>query len=165
MTDLAKQKGTPLLTQNIYDMALRASLLGLTSRLTSSTLSRPFSSSVVSFTQRATNPAVSEATAATNNNASTTTPLAADFTTLKELSTSLEPYAGRSIGNVNNPHVAYRRVNAICRWNNVQREIRANRYYEKPTVARRRKNIERNRKLFGAMVGKKVALIMQMKNR
>ena len=147
-------------------MALRASLLGLTSRLTSSTLSRPFSSSVVAFTQRGTNPAVSEATSTTNTTTTTTTtPLAADFTTLKELSTSLEPYAGRSIGNVNNPHVAYRRVNAICRWNNVQREIRANRYYEKPTVARRRKNIERNRKLFGAMVGKKVALIMQMKNR
>ncbi|KAJ8660496.1 ribosomal protein S21 [Lichtheimia ornata] len=144
-------------------MALRASLLGLTSRLTSSTLTRPFSSSVAAFAQRGPNPAVSEAT--TNNPTTPTSPLAADFTTLKELSTSLEPYAGRSIGNVNNPNVAYRKVNAICRWNNVQREIRANRYYEKPTVARRRKNIERNRKLFGAMVGKKVALIMQMKNR
>lgn len=37
--------------------------------------------------------------------------------------------------------------------------------YEKPTARRRREKIESNRKLFGAMVKKKVALIMQMKFR
>ncbi|CEP10156.1 hypothetical protein [Parasitella parasitica] len=82
-----------------------------------------------------------------------------------ELSTSLDAYSGRSIGSVSNPHTAYRRLNSILTQNNVRKELRANRYYEKPNVARRRKNIERNRKLFGAMIGKKVALIMQMKQR
>ncbi|RCI02742.1 hypothetical protein CU098_011607 [Rhizopus stolonifer] len=83
----------------------------------------------------------------------------------RELSTSLDPYVGRSIGSVTNPNTAYKRLNSILMQNNVRKELRANRYYEKPNVARRRKNIERNRKLFGAMVGKKVALIMQMKQR
>lgn len=82
-----------------------------------------------------------------------------------ELSTSLGPYSGRSIGSVTNPNTAYRRLNSILSQNKVRRELGANRYYEKPNVTRRRKNIERNRKLFGAMIGKKVALIMQMKQR
>lgn len=83
----------------------------------------------------------------------------------KELSTSLDPYIGRSIGNVQNPNVAYRRLGSILAQNKVRKELRANVRYEKPNVARRRKNIERNRKLFGAMISKKVALIMQMKQR
>ncbi|KAI8642789.1 hypothetical protein BD408DRAFT_386617 [Parasitella parasitica] len=82
-----------------------------------------------------------------------------------ELSTSLDAYSGRSMGSVSNPNIAYKRLNSILTQNNVRKELRANRYYEKPNVARRRKNIERNRKLFGAMIGKKVALIMQMKQR
>ncbi|KAG1437322.1 hypothetical protein G6F56_013164 [Rhizopus delemar] len=83
----------------------------------------------------------------------------------KELSTSLDPYVGRSIGNVQNPNVAYRRLSGILAQNKVRKELRANVRYEKPNVTRRRKDIERNRKLFGAMVSKKVALIMQMKQR
>lgn len=90
---------------------------------------------------------------------------APDFQAKSELSASLEPYSGRSIGNVTNATVAYRRLNSILSKNNVRRELRANRYYEKPAVARRRKKIERNRKLFAALVGKKVGLIMQMKSR
>ncbi|KAI9484190.1 MAG: hypothetical protein EXX96DRAFT_561220 [Benjaminiella poitrasii] len=91
--------------------------------------------------------------------------LATDIRPTSELSTSLNAYSGRSIGSVANPNTAYRRLTSILNQNKVRRELRANRNYEKPNVARRRKNIERNRKLFGAMVGKKVALIMQMKNR
>lgn len=91
--------------------------------------------------------------------------LAAELRTPNELSTSLDAYAGRSIGSISNPNAAYRKVNQILYQNNVRRELRANMYYEKPNVARRRKNIERNRKLFGAMIRKKVALIMQMKQR
>ncbi|KAI8332896.1 hypothetical protein BC941DRAFT_462790 [Chlamydoabsidia padenii] len=91
--------------------------------------------------------------------------LAPNFQESKELSHSLDAYAGRSIGNVSNPNAAYRRLSNILYQNNVRREIRNNLNYEKPNVARRRKNIERNRKLFGAMVRKKVALIMQMKQR
>jgi ribosomal protein S21 len=87
--------------------------------------------------------------------------LAAELRAPNELSTSLDPYSG----SVSNPNTAYRRLNSILTQNNVRRELRANRYYEKPNVTRRRKNIERNRKLFGAMIGKKVALIMQMKQR
>ncbi|CAO3703190.1 unnamed protein product [Rhizopus stolonifer] len=69
------------------------------------------------------------------------------------------------IGNVQNPNVAYRRLSGILAQNKVRKELRANVRYEKPNVTRRRKDIERNRKLFGAMVSKKVALIMQMKQR
>lgn len=91
--------------------------------------------------------------------------LSADLRTPKELSTSLDPYVGRSIGSVTNPNTAYRRLNAIISQNNTRRELRANQYYEKPNVARRRQKIESNRKLFKAMIRKKVALIMQMKQR
>ncbi|KAI8878929.1 hypothetical protein K501DRAFT_257796 [Backusella circina FSU 941] len=91
--------------------------------------------------------------------------LSAELHTPKELSTSLDPYAGRSIGSVTNANTAYRRLNAIISQNNVRKELRANQYYEKPNVARRRQKIESNRKLFKAMVRKKVALIMQMKQR
>ncbi|KAI8140903.1 hypothetical protein BJV82DRAFT_580916 [Fennellomyces sp. T-0311] len=132
-------------------MALRASLLGWTRQFTTP-LVRPFSTSTLLRAEK-----------------STSTPSmtisAADWDAKQELATSLEPYAGRSIANVTNPNVAYRRLNSILTQNSVRREVRNNRNYEKPTVARRRKNIERNRKLFGAMVGKKVALIMQMKQR
>ncbi|KAI9497407.1 hypothetical protein BDB00DRAFT_868448 [Zychaea mexicana] len=138
-------------------MALRASLLGWTRHFAPSSLTsaaRPFSTASTILQQSAEKKAAP----------SMAIP-AADWDVKTELATSLEPYAGRSIANVANPNVAYRRVNSILAQNNVRREVRSNRYYEKPTVARRRKNIERNRKLFGAMVGKKVALIMQMKQR
>ncbi|KAI9304239.1 hypothetical protein BJ944DRAFT_203039 [Cunninghamella echinulata] len=101
----------------------------------------------------------------TNTHPSLPTILANTLNEPKEITTSLEPYAGRSISNVSNVNAAYRRLNTILIQNNVRRELRANLYYEKPNVARRRKNIERNRKLFGAMIRKKVALIMQMKQR
>ncbi|KAI9259866.1 hypothetical protein BY458DRAFT_516881 [Sporodiniella umbellata] len=83
----------------------------------------------------------------------------------KELSTSLDPYVGRSIANVQNPLLSYRRLGSILAQNKVRKELRANVRYEKPNVTRRRKDIERNRRLFGAMISKKVALIMQMKQR
>lgn len=101
----------------------------------------------------------------TNTHPSLPSILANSFHEPKEITTSLEPYAGRSISNVSNVNAAYRRLNTILIQNNVRREIRANLRYEKPNVERRRKNIERNRKLFGAMIRKKVALIMQMKQR
>ncbi|CAO3651560.1 unnamed protein product [Cunninghamella echinulata] len=101
----------------------------------------------------------------TNTHPSLPTILANTLNEPKEITTSLEPYAGQFISNVSNVNAAYRRLNTILIQNNVRRELRANLYYEKPNVARRRKNIERNRKLFGAMIRKKVALIMQMKQR
>ncbi|KAI7859947.1 hypothetical protein BDC45DRAFT_563974 [Circinella umbellata] len=128
-------------------MALRSTLLGWTRSLTTA---RSFTTST--FLQ------------AEKNTPSMALP-AAEWDVKNELATSLEPYSGRSIANFANPNAAYRRLNSILAQNKVRREVRANRYYEKPTVARRRQNIERNRKLFGAMVGKKVALIMQMKQR
>ncbi|KAI7863595.1 hypothetical protein BDF14DRAFT_1745383 [Spinellus fusiger] len=91
--------------------------------------------------------------------------LAAHLNVPKDLSTSLEAYSGRSIGIVGNPSAAYRRLNSILNQNNVRRELRANTNYEKPNQTRRRARIESNRKLFAAMIRKKVALIMQMKQR
>lgn len=160
---------------------LRTTLLGLAKRITSptATLIRPFSSRP-DLPFEAT-PA--EAQPQTEQQ-QTEDPLAAqktdqppldflmpdtispsDLRITNETFNSLEQYQGRSIGNVTNTMSAYYRLNAILKNNNVRKELRANRHYEKPTVARRRKNIERNRKLFGAMVSKKVALIMQMKQR
>ncbi|KAI8371372.1 uncharacterized protein BYT42DRAFT_580010 [Radiomyces spectabilis] len=138
-------------------MALRASVLGLSRRFFS-TPSMPWIRSM------STNAKDSSAPTDLADNVMPSL-FNADLSVPKELSTSLEPYAGRSIGNVANPNVAYRKLNSILAQNNVRRELRANMYYEKPAVARRRQRRERNQKLFGAMIKKKVALIMQMKQR
>ncbi|KAI9027122.1 hypothetical protein CLU79DRAFT_740381 [Phycomyces nitens] len=142
-------------------MALRQSLVGLTRRFGLVSLA-PFQS----IRTIATTPA---RTAAKPNEEQEDTMMpsmmAPPMQLSKDLSTSLEPYAGRSLAITGNPSGAYRRLNAILNQNNVKRELRANTNYEKPNVARRRINIQRNRKLFGAMIRKKVALIMQMKQR
>lgn len=78
---------------------------------------------------------------------------------------SLAPYTGRSLNVFNNVNNTYRKLNSVIAQNNIRRELKSIEYYEKPNVARRRKKIEQNRKLFGALVRKKVALIMQMKQR
>ncbi|KAG2187499.1 hypothetical protein INT44_005188 [Umbelopsis vinacea] len=78
---------------------------------------------------------------------------------------SLAPYTGRSLNVFHNVNNTYRKLNSILAQNNLRRELKSIEYYEKPNVARRRKKIEQNRKLFGALVRKKVALIMQMKQR
>ncbi|KAL1916885.1 mitochondrial 37S ribosomal protein bS21m [Calcarisporiella thermophila] len=76
------------------------------------------------------------------------------------------PYQGRSV-EVYHENVlgSYGYLNAVLNRNNIRREVRANLYYEKPAQARRRLRQERNRKRFQDLVRKKVALIMQMKNR
>lgn len=144
-------------------MALRTALLNLSHRFTTPSASIPW------MRQLSTSSVIRQASEGGAKEEATTPAmpgvLAAELRKPNELSTSLDPYSGRSIGSVTNPNTAYRRLNTILSQNNVRRELRANRYYEKPNVTRRRKNIERNRKLFGAMIGKKVALIMQMKQR
>jgi ribosomal protein S21 len=150
-------------TLSIYKMALRATFLNLSHRFATPTVPMQW------MRQISTNNVIKQVTEGGIKEESTTPAmpgvLAAELRKPNELSTSLDPYSGRSIGSVTNPNTAYRRLNSILTQNNVRRELRANRYYEKPNVTRRRKNIERNRKLFGAMIGKKVALIMQMKQR
>lgn len=148
-------------------MALRTALLGMSQRLfapattsTTTILSRPFSTTFAKFKDKSAGTPDSM-----RDFLSSSSMRAPDFQAKSELSASLEAYSGRSIGNVTNATVAYRRLNNILSKNNVRRELRAKRYYEKPAVARRRKKIERNRKLFAALVGKKVGLIMQMKSR
>ncbi|ORX98565.1 hypothetical protein K493DRAFT_5981 [Basidiobolus meristosporus CBS 931.73] len=73
---------------------------------------------------------------------------------------------GRSVA-VHNGNVmqAYRRLNNIIKDNNIRKELRQNEYYERPSVKKHRLRIERNRRLFQRIVAKKVALVMQMKNR
>ncbi|CAO0795994.1 unnamed protein product [Mucor circinelloides] len=146
-------------------MALRTALSSLSHRFTAPTATAPMQW----MRQISTSQVIRQVEGAAKEE-TTTTPamphmLAQELRGPNELSTSLDAYSGRSIGSVTNPNTAYRRLSSILSQNNVRRELRANRYYEKPNVARRRKNIERNRKLFGAMIGKKVALIMQMKQR
>ncbi|ORY94484.1 hypothetical protein BCR43DRAFT_476231 [Syncephalastrum racemosum] len=161
---------------------LRTTLLGLTKRISSptATLIRPFSSRPdfpfeatpsaeaqpkVETEQQKDQPSAEKNDQPPMDFLTSETISPSDLRITNETFNSLEQYQGRSIGNVTNTMSAYYRLNAILKNNNVRKELRANRHYEKPTVARRRKNIERNRKLFGAMVSKKVALIMQMKQR
>ncbi|KAI8993473.1 hypothetical protein BDB01DRAFT_847350 [Pilobolus umbonatus] len=144
-------------------MSLRSSILSLTKRFHNTPTSMQWMRNI------STTKVIKEADTTTPDDTSSPpvmpSVLAAELRTPNELSTSLNAYAGRSLGSVSNPNSAYRRLSHILFQNSVRKELRANMYYEKPNVARRRKNIERNRKLFGAMIRKKVALIMQMKQR
>ncbi|RUS19882.1 hypothetical protein BC938DRAFT_475655 [Jimgerdemannia flammicorona] len=77
---------------------------------------------------------------------------------------SMAAFKGRSVTVYNNIMPSYSRLRFILNQNNVRKEVRANRYYEKPTVRRRREARERNRKRFAEMVKRKAGLIIQMKN-
>ncbi|KAG9301628.1 hypothetical protein G9A89_016698 [Geosiphon pyriformis] len=74
--------------------------------------------------------------------------------------------AGRSIavrsGAVMN---AYKKLWSVLNANKIRREVMRNRYYEKPTVKRKRLKKESNRRRFKEAVAKKVAIIMKMKQR
>ncbi|CAG8581418.1 11765_t:CDS:2 [Paraglomus brasilianum] len=76
------------------------------------------------------------------------------------------PSAGRTVPvTYNIVNAAYRRLSIILSQNNLRREIRRTMAYEKPTVKRKRINKMLNRKKFAAVVGKKIALVLQMKHR
>ncbi|CAJ0852882.1 6558_t:CDS:10, partial [Entrophospora sp. SA101] len=78
----------------------------------------------------------------------------------------LKPTAGRSVPVTNNNVLqSYRRVNTILFLNKTRLEARRNRYYEKPTVKRRRVTREISEQRFKEAVKKKVSLILQMKQR
>ncbi|CAG8563717.1 4098_t:CDS:1, partial [Ambispora gerdemannii] len=74
-----------------------------------------------------------------------------------------DPTAGRTFQVKGNAGIVYRRLWGVLTANQIRREVRENRYYEKPTVKRKRLARERHRKLFKEAVAKKVTLIMQMK--
>ncbi|KAG0369019.1 hypothetical protein BC939DRAFT_528971 [Gamsiella multidivaricata] len=74
---------------------------------------------------------------------------------------------GRSF-KVNSPAMidqTYRRLRTALNQSNVKRELRLRRTYETGHVRMRREKQERNKKLFGAMVRKKIELIKLMKIR
>ncbi|KAI1297331.1 hypothetical protein EDD11_007219 [Mortierella claussenii] len=60
---------------------------------------------------------------------------------------------------------AYRRLRTTLNQSNMKQELRLRRHYETGHVRMRRQNQERNKKLFGAMVRKKIELIKLMKIR
>ncbi|KAG0238547.1 hypothetical protein BGW42_004309 [Actinomortierella wolfii] len=60
---------------------------------------------------------------------------------------------------------AYRRLNSVIKQSNMKRELRLRRTYEDGHTRMRREHQERNRKLFGNMVRKKIELIKLMKAR
>ncbi|KAF9333229.1 hypothetical protein BG006_003866 [Podila minutissima] len=77
------------------------------------------------------------------------------------------PTEGRSF-RVNSPATVdqtYRRLRSALNQSNMKRELRLRRTYETGHVRMRRENQERNKKLFGAMVRKKIELIKLMKIR
>lgn len=77
------------------------------------------------------------------------------------------PTEGRSF-RVNSPATidqTYRRLRSVVNQSNMKRELRLRRTYETGHVRMRRENQERNKKLFGAMVRKKIELIKLMKIR
>lgn len=77
------------------------------------------------------------------------------------------PTEGRSF-RVNSPATidqTYRRLRSAVNQSNMKRELRLRRTYEDGHTRMRRENQERNKKLFGAMVRKKIELIKLMKIR
>lgn len=60
---------------------------------------------------------------------------------------------------------AFRRLEGLLRRNNVRKEVKLNRFYEKPSTKRKRLKMEQNRKLFGDLVKRKLRLVMEMKSR
>ncbi|KAG0225502.1 hypothetical protein B0O80DRAFT_276487 [Mortierella sp. GBAus27b] len=59
----------------------------------------------------------------------------------------------------------YRKLRVALNQSNIKRELRLKRTYESGHVKMRREHQERNKKLFGAMVRKKIELIKLMKRR
>ncbi|KAF9976199.1 hypothetical protein BGZ73_008981 [Actinomortierella ambigua] len=85
-----------------------------------------------------------------------------------------QPSVGRSIQvqtsstGVSTPMAvdnAYRRLNSVLKQSNMKRELRLRRTYEDGHTRMRREHQERNRRLFGKMVRKKIDLIKLMKAR
>ncbi|KAF9417582.1 hypothetical protein BGZ76_004507 [Entomortierella beljakovae] len=77
------------------------------------------------------------------------------------------PTEGRSF-KVNSPALVeqtYKRLRIALNQSNIKRELRLRRTYEDGHTRMRRENQERNKKLFGAMVKKKIELIKLMKIR
>ncbi|KAG0277906.1 hypothetical protein BGZ95_005099 [Linnemannia exigua] len=77
------------------------------------------------------------------------------------------PTEGRSF-RVNSPATidqTYRRLRSAVNQSSMKRELRLRRTFESGHVRMRRENQERNKKLFGAMVRKKIELIKLMKIR
>ncbi|CAG8471324.1 1308_t:CDS:2 [Paraglomus occultum] len=76
------------------------------------------------------------------------------------------PAAGRTVPVMYNiVNAAYRRLSVILSQNNLRREVRRTMAYEKPTVKRKRIKSMLNRRKFANVVGKKIALVLQMKHR
>ncbi|CAM0137990.1 hypothetical protein VKS41_001210 [Umbelopsis sp. WA50703] len=156
---------------------LRTNVLGLTTRARPSLLNTVRSiSSSTTFRSSASKPQFQEkirskapaTTEKVGSPASNVLPSAMPSSSLfggPKVEPSLAPYTGRTLNVFHNVNATYRRLGSILAQNNVRRELKANEYYEKPNVARRRQKIQQNKKLFGALVRKKVALIMQMKQR
>ncbi|KAI9296200.1 hypothetical protein K502DRAFT_302691 [Neoconidiobolus thromboides FSU 785] len=74
-------------------------------------------------------------------------------------------YSGRSVITTDDPMRAYYRLNGILKNNNVRKQLVRHRYYEKPCLKRRRLVMESNRRRFKEVVARKVAMVMQLKNR
>ncbi|KAJ1927099.1 hypothetical protein IWQ60_003219 [Tieghemiomyces parasiticus] len=72
--------------------------------------------------------------------------------------------SGRSIAVLTaNPMAPYSRLNGILSGNNIRRELRLKRRYEKPNKKRVRLSIERSNKRFNAMVREKMELVDKMR--
>ncbi|KAF9111744.1 hypothetical protein BGX27_004469 [Mortierella sp. AM989] len=78
-----------------------------------------------------------------------------------------DPTEGRSfrVKSAGMVDQTYRRLRTALNQSNMKRELRLRRNYEDGHTRMRRENQERNKKLFGAMVKKKIELIKLMKIR
>ncbi|KAF9192262.1 hypothetical protein BGZ51_005831 [Haplosporangium sp. Z 767] len=77
------------------------------------------------------------------------------------------PTEGRSfrVNSASTVDQTYRRLRNVINQSNIKRELRLRRTYENGHTRMRRENQERNKKLFGNMVRKKIQLINLMKLR
>ncbi|KAJ9056500.1 hypothetical protein DSO57_1032446 [Entomophthora muscae] len=74
-------------------------------------------------------------------------------------------FCGRSILVKEDPVRSFHILHSVLKSNNVRKELALRRYYEKPTLKRRRLKMEANREAFKEAVGKKVGLVLKLKNR
>jgi len=74
-------------------------------------------------------------------------------------------YSGRTVATKDDPLKAFYRLNGVLKQNNIRLELKKGRYYEKPSLKRRRLKQELNKSLFQEEISKKVAMLLKLKNR
>ncbi|CAG8499225.1 1167_t:CDS:2 [Acaulospora morrowiae] len=87
------------------------------------------------------------------------------FPTARPAEGDRSPTAGRTVNVSGNATIGYRRLWSILNANKIRQEVRRGRYYEKPTIRRKRIRREISEARFKEAIKKKVNTVLQMKAR